>query len=397
MNLRIDKKRPSLINGLQPFGIGLFAFIVVFQPPISISIVYVIAAFSIVYLLAIGRITRRNFLLFVLFSGAFAWLLFSVAIYGTQLSNISHFFWMTIAIFPAALSFSNMTKEMSFEKIFHILLCVSLAQAIIAYLSFFSTDVNRFFQELMIKNNVYSQDHLDSFGYRIYGYGTSLMYAIPIVQGLISAWAFLFGILKRKWYYYIIALVIFVSAVINAKIAIIIFVAAVLVSFFCCKELRGKRTLKIFIIILLSIWLLYRAFLFVSTYNYQLYQWLNILFDEDLLRKWYIDYYTDASRLALPESIGIIIGTGGNTRFWGHHVDMGFINDIWLGGIPYFAFTIIIVGLLAKRIWKNERLSNVWNRIIGLTLFIAFLIADVKGIAFTYSGLMAFFMMMAFI
>jgi hypothetical protein len=368
----------------------IFAFVLIYQPPLPVSVVYLICIISVIFLTIQGRILQRHMVGLAVLLAAFWYLLLISLLNGQDISGVSHVFWLAVAIYPACIVFYIYNKDQNFDYLFHVILCAALIQAAIAYASLFFEDFRVLISKLMIETGLYTQDHLDSFGYRIYGYGTSLMYAIPIVQSIIAAWTVMYSDLNNKILYFILGILLFISAVINAKVALFSFTAVLFVGIFVGRNGFGKRIFRIMIAACIVVLIFPKLFSALQIYNKELYDWVNILFNRNLVQKWYVDYYSDLSRLSLPESaLGFIFGTGASKEAWGYNVDMGFVNDIWLGGILYFIFTVAVIVYCTKKIRNSRVLLKPWNNILAFSFIPVFIIADIKGIVFNYSAFMA--------
>ena len=372
-----------------------FIFFVVYQPPLPISIVYLISGFSFIWIFSFSSFGKDVLRLLTIFAILLLFLLVSAIANNTSISNISSPFWIAFAIIPAAVVFSDISKKYNHNTVFHIILAASLIQSFLAIISFFNIGFNRFLYDLMIKNGLYSQEHLETFSYRIYGYGTSLMYSIPIVQGMISAWCIIKGTLERKYLYYPISLIVLFSGIINAKITIIVFVVVLLSSLLFCKQLGWKKIVLVILVISLFAAIFSFFLSFLKTNNTMLFNWFSILFNKDLLNEWYFSYYTDTSRLVLPQNWKLVLGAGGYARYFGTYTDIGFINDMWLGGIVYSIFVAVIIVFLLLKILKSKKIHKPWNSILSISFLLVYIVANIKGIAFNYSAFMALFAIVA--
>jgi hypothetical protein len=280
-------------------------------------------------------------------------------------------------------------SENRFGYLFHGILAASLIQAIIAYFCLFSENFHEAILDKMKSVGLYTVEHLEIWGFRIYGYGNSLMYSIPITQAIISAWVVIYGIINGKLLYPFLGISIFFSAMINAKNAIVIFVVTLFIGFFI--EVRKKnRHIFYFFAFLVTFWLLAKYGLeFLTLRIPKLFEWVDLIFNKETLKMFYLDYYFDISRWKMPSGLQIVFGSGIARNKQGYDADMGFVNDIWLGGYLYAAFTILLVVYFAKRIEANPCYKNGWNQILKWSLLVCFFLANMKGVAFHYSSFMS--------
>ncbi len=375
-----------------------WAFLMIYQPPMPVSLIHMMTGVSLLYVVLFDRKKiKENLNLWVAFLVMFLFLGFIILISGYPISNASHLFWLFMCILPSAAVFSSVAEkgEKSLDYLFHILLVASLIQATIAFMCLLYSPIQEIIFEYMVKNNLYTADHLEIWGYRIYGYGTSLMYAIPIVQGVIAAWSTIYSITNGKIRYFVFGVLILYSSVINAKIALPVFLVVLLLFFLFNLKTVGKRAIKIALIIVIFVYASSFVIDYLQQINPELYEWISIVFDTEQIREFYIEYYTMLQRWELPRGLDILFGTGAPRTSYGVDVDMGIVNDIWLGGLLYFAFTLAVVAYLAKRVSKNSYIPEIWRKFMPITFVAVFLLSDIKGSVFSYSAVMAFFMIIA--
>ena len=372
----------------------LWAFCVLYQPPLPVSIIYLLAAGSFGYLMVFARRKLKRYIVVVLpFVFMFVLLMEVSQFSGTPISKISHFFWLMVAILPAGLAFSSMSVR-NVGYLMRVLTTAATLQAVLALASLTIPAVQSTLHGMMQRYGVYSGQHLATWGYRIYGYGTSLMFAIPIVQSVIASWLVLRGILNRKLSSLLLSALIMFSAMINAKISLFTFAAALCVGLWVERKSVARRMLFITLAgTAAALVLLYGAG-FLLDGNSRLLDWLTLLQNEELVTRFYVSYYTDPEKYRLPDGLAILWGTGEPRP--NADVDMGFINDIWIGGLIYSGFTLATVLGWVRLIRRNCIGGDRWARVMGYSLLAAYLIANMKGSAFGYSSFMALFVLVAY-
>ena len=371
----------------------IWAFCMLYQPPLPVSIIYILTAASFAYMFAFARRKLQRYVVLALpFLFMFLLLLLVSVLNGTPMAEISHFFWLMVGILPAALAFSSMSVR-SGEYLMSVLTTAATLQALLALGALVSPSFQSMLHGMMQRYGLYSGKHIATWGYRIYGYGASLMFAIPVVQSVIAAWLMLRGILRRKVLPMVLCALIMFTAMINAKVCLFTFAAALGVGMVLVRKLIAKRLLFITVVgtvVLMA--LLYAAQMLLSD-NSRLSDWLSILQDEDRVARFYVSYYTDLEKYRLPDGLSLIWGTGQPRP--DADVDMGFINDVWIGGLVYSAFTMWMVLRWVRLIRENAVGGELWSRVMGYSLLAAYLVANVKGTAFSYSSFIAFFMLVA--
>ncbi len=379
----------------------IWVFFLIYQPPLPVSVIYILTAVSLIYIFVsvlFEPSIHKVFLRYMWVFGFMVIYLFIVTMLNkNEISNFSHIFWLMACMFPSGYAVSCLAKNENedFGYFFHIVLCAALLQAVIAAFAFFVPEIQEKIFDLMIENSLYDEKHLLTWGFRIYGYGTSLMYSIPIVQAVISGWSFIYGIRKNNILYYILSIFILFTAVINAKVSIVVFVYVFIIGFAGTRKLTRKKLLSLCVIGVLFYVAITVARAYLFTENTKLLDWLGLIFDSADFNDLYFGYYTDSTRWQLPDGLGFIFGIGATTNNFGIDSDMGFINDIWLGGLVYSLFIIYILLSLTRDIRKSSRYSSYWKQYVAISLFGTFIIADIKGVAFSYSSFMAFYVLAA--
>lgn len=389
---------PRKSDAIRFILLTLLAFCILYQPPLPISIIYVLTFVSFVYMLLFARKKIGAYLVLVIpFLSMFLYFWVSSIVNKTPISAFSHYFWLFAGIIPACMMFSSLTsnENKNFHYLFRVLFTAALIQALLAFLCLFFESFQTKIFEYMLRTGLYTPAHLEKWGHRIYGYGNSLMYAIPVTQALISAWAVTYGIMHKRIWYSIGGILILFSAIINAKIAIFIFLVAMTVGFLV--ELRKKPMyfFKLAILTLIFLFLVSFGLDYIAQNNPKLSAWLSLLADNTALSEIYGDYYTDISKWELPSGLQVIFGTGQARNKMGYDVDMGIVNDIWIGGLIYFIFTVGMVWFLTQLIRKKHLLGSTWSKILAYSFFLSFFLADMKGVAFHYSSFMALFVLVA--
>lgn len=371
----------------------LWSFLVLYQPPLPISIIYLLTGASFIYLALFAKKKINHYVVLLLpFMFIFCLLLLVNTLNGNNMSSISHIFWLWVCIIPAGLVFSSIADKSS-EFLLKVLITAASLQASIALACLLLPSFQENIYMMMLRNGLYSSQHIATWGYRIYGYGNSLMYSIPITQGVISAWTIIRGIVDRKPSYIILSILILFTATLNAKIAMVVFSAVCIIGLFFERKNISRRIFMIIAVIAVFAFLLNIGLEYLAETNAKLFDWLNILRDKDMMQEFYFGYYTDATKWKLPEGLSVIWGTGEprpNTD-----VDMGFVNDAWIGGIIYTLFTVSTVLYATHTILRNAVFNATWAKVISYSLLVTYVIANIKGTAFSYSSFMALFVMVS--
>ncbi len=186
------------------------------------------------------------------------------------------------------------------------------------------------------------------------------------------------------------------SAIINARTAVIVAVIGLGVFL-----LRSKYPLTSKLLILVGLPIIVLAAVkwglpWLDNNSHVTYKWIingfneiNAFINGESMEHSYFNYVSDANRLTLPEGSGLIFGKGyqllGNKNV-NISSDIGYVNDIWLGGIVYCAITYTIFLRYMISIIKSKN-TNI--NFVGYYLLATFWILNIKGPIYKMNGLTA--------
>src|SRR5699024_10427956 len=142
------------------------------------------------------------------------------------------------------------------------------------------------------------------------------------------------------------------AAIINARTSLIIFMIGILSFLLFQNKKYWTRILLFMTISLLVVLPVLNGPIVLNTSN-QTFVWVINGFNEivnfisgNSVDSGYFAYITERNVYELPKGLGLLFGTGnrtmGGANYLGVSSDVGYINDIWLGGI---LFSLIIYGL----------------------------------------------------
>lgn len=407
MIIRLNKK--GFGKNVSIFA-AILMFCVIHHPPIlGINILYLITPIVWVYILL-----HYKYLLVPFdkksINKMIIWILFLI-MYQSMVSLFNGYsiisasvgmIWWVLAIIPSAIVINHYICTQGFgEDAFNnSLLFASLLQVFFAILAYVSPEIRAFF----MRNIDYSKISY-MYAYRMYGFARYLTGFTAFAQGAIAAYFFWLGITKNKKYFLSVPLILF-SAVINARTSMVIFIGAVLVIFFTSK-LKFTSKMIFAVAIILSViggnYLL--EYLRLNSTNQTVgfvvdfFDVMKAFFNGDTTG--YFIYATNSSKYVLPTGIQFIFGTGKNIFKQSIDVaftsDIGFVNDIWVGGIVfvflYYSFWIWLCLLLKRKISKTGMQSS--SLAFVAMIAIALVVSNFKGIVNTDNDLVSFILIVA--
>lgn len=283
------------------------------------------------------------------------------------------------------------------KDIVYNLCIIGLFQSLISILMIIFPGFQNWFIELC-KNRGFDAVAIEYFrNYRYYGFSSELTFTMPILQ-VVIAYLLLFqkntkNSLQKILKYIIIVILLF-SAIINARISLII----IIICFICYvlylirnnkNNIKNKKKLGlIVIVVIISI---IGLFYINSIFKIPQLDWILTSIKEILalfgIGKENVSSVNTFSLLfkdiQIPKGISLIFGTGLNI-FNGttYRTDIGYLVNLWYGGIVY---CLLIYGLMFKfiiidNIKKNKKL------ILNITLIIIIFISNIKGNIFNLNG-----------
>ncbi len=382
-------------------GLVLFAFLYIYMPPILLMntmhflaiIAYLLILLNKEYRFNDGRRYLQSLYLFLLVQSAY---LFIVGILGTgSLMNAYDPLMYMLEGIPIAYVISKKTilGRCSFVN---IVISAGVLQGCISILAFLIPSIQQVIINRMLSYG-YREVVIFMAKVRMFGFSYTLPYAMPVAQSIICCLAIFLAINKSIKYIFCAGILAF-SAIINARISIgIIGIGCFFIIFDKLRLGSGLKLRLIFaaVIFCISVNVLVGI---VQKNSPKTYAWLteatrdiaNFFTDQDYEHTSYIAYATNLEKYQLPSGMALIIGTGmistrGNELY---KSDIGYINDIWLGGILYVTLTYVYVISRIRECFKIINRKKTISRIVLIGFFAMLAIANIKGRVLAFNEIM---------
>ena len=385
--------------------IGLF--IIIYNPPIlPVNTTHLVGLCSIMYL-AFYYISNKEisfeyrFLKLIgFFILLFAYLFFvsEFNFYGELSSAIFPlYFIIDILPFGYAVKVYGEEKNYSTEDYIKYFIVVAVIQAVLAIGAYIYKPMQIFFLNAMISRG-YGDIVIKLGSHRMYGFAASLTYATPIFQSFMSVIVLYFAQLKKENRYrnMFLSIILLLSGVINARTAIVVFMCG-----FIILVLLGRYSVTnkivtiiscIFAIAIISILFPYID-RFIASDNMD---WITSGFNEILnfikgnRNQGYFAYLMSKNVYVMPDNILFGEGHGILKQFQDVYSDIGFVNDIWCGGIIYLVVTYAYWMKICYQMFRNR--SEIIS-FIGIFIALTFLLVNIKGPIFSSNDLFNSFIM----
>lgn len=395
------RNRKIGIDMLFIFGL----FILIYNPPLfMMNTMHTVGLFSLAYLVIVRGgsnlfVLKTNTLRLVLgFAILFLYLFICVYVINGQALDSTLFpIYFIIDIIPFGMAMKKYIErhQLEFEWAISIVINAAIIQSIFAAITLLFPNVQSFFVERMIAygyNEIYSTLSV----YRMYGFSNALTNATPVVQSIIaviSVW------LALNWNkkYYIAAFFIMFSAIINARISIVVFAIGVIVLLIKRSTNSSGRIKIIFATVVSYIVVVFLLLPLIQNISPLTYEWVTDGFNElssfklgsnSYANNSYFGYLINQERFVFPEGLsGFLFGKGysimSSRNPSGFQSDVGYICDIWTGGVVYIG---ILYSFFLSLLIKLRKNTNALMAFIASYYMIALLFINIKGVALSMNA-----------
>jgi hypothetical protein len=381
----------------------LSIFLLIYYPPIvSFNTLHIVAAVSYLFLLT-HRTAFRELLkvVFKLKGIYFIFLyLFIICLVNGSISSIASMIALTLEVIPTAFVIAFYLKKTNDKgRFLDFLIIAATIQAFISLIAFMIPPLQTAIVEKFISYGM-NEEILYMTGWRMYGFSYNLTYAYPIVQSIIASICLYLALNYKTKYFIPIPFMAF-STLINARVGIVIliigFCSVVFVSF-RAKWVNMKGLFLGIFAVLLVLPVMTMIFSNTTTINWVksgIEEIIDFLSGNTMGEYSYFRYMTDKSKYQLPDSpMTILFGCGKITKGTSAVTDIGFINDIWLGGLIYcISISLFFVRAVIKIIYFYIK-SKTTAFILAFSAIVALVLCDIKGQCFSWNEVSVFILML---
>jgi len=374
----------------------LFIFLFIYFPPFSFTnTLHIIGFFSWIVIFLNSSLTisfkRMKKILYVFLTLIFLFL-YLVVVTSVNLTEISFTFNLLYLIFdvlPSSIALTIIVRKYNFsinELLNHLLLAASL-QSVLSLIAYIFPTIQNFFI-----SNLISYGYNPSFQYlsefRMYGFSSSLNYSTPIIQGVFFVIS-IFMALNYNFKYIFYSPFLIFSAIINARSSIIVVFLGILTILFTHNYFNLTKTKKLLSYFLSVLLLSVIGVNFIRSFSPENFKFIlegiqdiRMVFLGDIKPGSYFYYIKDPSRYILPTGYSLFFGKGTiDLPKFNLQSDVGWTNDIWLGGIFY---SILFYSLFLKILYEILIFdkTNSFYKFFTIFLFFVLLASNFKGFIF---------------
>jgi len=390
----------SVIGKKYNLLILLGMFLILYSPPLlPFNTMHMVGLCSLAYLAlhlpSLWKNIYQTKLIYVM--GMFVFLLFYLLLemLGHSLSATSLIFpiyyLMDVIPFGLTLAVYSNKKGLTTQSFLDMVLFIGMVQAVLALLAFLFPPVKTLFVELLL-----SYSYGDIARYRIYGLAGGLTYSTPALQSILALVAVYFAFTRSKKYLLCAGLLAF-SGIINARTSFVVLLIGGMVLLFCSKlKLKTKVSVLFWMAIVFAFIDLYLLPTLIKAAP-DTFRWVGEGFSEigGFLKgdtTGYFSYATSENAYVLPTGLSFLWGIGHLVMggYQGVGSDVGYVNDIWFGGILYMA---IVYPFFLGMMWSLFRKKEGAPSFLGISLLFLYPALNIKGIAFSMNDFTNFFIL----
>ena len=320
-------------------------------------------------------------------------------IYHGSSSEVYRFLLLTIEVPMCAVYIVSVMKHYGItqEKIVSVVILNATIQAVIAVLMLTVPA----FKMLINQHNAqfWDERYIGWSTHRMYGFSDNLLHTTPIVQAVIAV--LILPRASKKRTSVLLVVLLLLSVVLNARTGIVVFVLGA--SYFLIQKDENRSKWK-FVLIGLTMGIIAGliALSLVAKYSPDMYTYFMEGFSEiaDFAHgesKQGFFYEAQNGFFKMPSGLKLIWGCGievmvGTKYKYGVSSDVGFVNDMWCGGIIGTA-AIILNYLIQINALKKLHIEN--PKLMETAFLIAFIVGHMKGILTAYNDYTALLLVLA--
>ena len=385
-----------MISDMKYTWFVLLTFLMMFSPPVlPINIKHIIGLISILWITVNWNCYRDIFT--IKYIRKIIFLLCLLPLYVMMVAFINdkdmdmvYFYLYTcVDLLPFSIVLSSYVMRNDDDNyIYKIIVAASFIEIIMVYLSFFFEPIQNLFVEIMA--NRYGDVFNKLSEKRMFGFADSLTFSSAIIQAVI-AWIYMY---KEKISAKSIGVftLIFGAGVLNARTTIVVLFIGFVIYIISTKASIKDKMITLFcgggFVLVIG------YYCFVEFEDNLTMIWINegveeiIGFFQGETETGYFSYLTYARVFALPESIEERIFGTGYRIFGGENMfnssDVGYINDIWIGGYVFVVLLFIIYSYIFYLLTKSRNDITVF---LGRYMLLLYPIINIKGQVYLISDI----------
>ncbi len=385
---------------MKPHSIVLIAlvFFLLYYPPVfMVNSLHIIGCLSWIYILCrkqsiIDNLNIQKIIKLYLFLILVTIYIFIIAMLnGNSYEILATFLYWMIDIIPACIVVTDMSLHRKYTEmdVLVLLLIVGSLQGLLSLIAFCYPEFKFLFVQQMIKYG-YEETTLQLAEFRMYGVSSNLTFATPIAQSMLAMIALHLSIRRNLAFIIFVPLLLF-SAIINARTSMIVILIGSLMVFLSIIKFDYKFVFRSIVIVSVSTIIVIYLLNIIEHNSTETYEWMEIGIDE--IKQFtqgnitgYFTYLSDKDKYLLPSGVGLLFGEGSfllGSKKYLLVSDIGWINDIWRGGIFCSIMIYLFFSNMLLQIYRHKGQYADLNKYISLLIFLILIVTNFKGPIFT--------------
>lgn len=393
------------ISTFKSMIITFFLFMIIYFPPFcKIPTVYVLGFFSWFYLTANRDNVRKYFnmrkiIIFCLVYVCFIIYIFFAGLFnqGTIQSTVGGWIYLMIFIFPSIIAVALMfiKNQCKLDIIVKNIIYVGALQSIISITSYFIPVIWNIFLKLL--SNTMKQEVILFWSERnrLYGWSNTLTYSMGIAQGVIGIIALIYA-LKKNYKFLVFVPFIWISGIFNTRTTFVIIFIGIFFVLYILDLFKAQNLVKLFSVCILF------SVLGIIVFNLRhlnngwildgITEIMSLFTGNKMGYFTYLDIENNPEAFMLPSGWQLYFGSG----IMGTKSDIGYVFDIWAGGllyaiVIYMFYVILLIDIYKnmKKIYQSKKMCCGVVSFLGTVLFIT----NIKGYIFGLNEFMNIFLL----
>lgn len=387
----------------------IFLYMMIYNPPIfPINCLLVLAIPSWIYLFFNIRLFKKNInvnkviIAEVIIGMILAYCMLIALANSNSVLNFAHYFYWMIGDIPFAACVWVYIKKrgQGFDELLKNITMASLVMSITAILALVFPQVKELFTQRMIEYGVKYAEMLSV--YRNYGFAANLTSFTSMLQASMAIICLQYALRGEKFYLLSFPSIAF-SAVLNTRTSLLFLAVGVVVVFFFSLA-KGKIS-SIFKFALFAIVISVMVGLgmgIIQEYNPQTFIWLNLGYEQISSfitgADTSLGYFGELEGMtvySMPSGIDFVFGVGtsalGGLLKYNARSDVGFINDLWRGGLLCSAILILLFFNMLRQMLNSKILEQQDRLFIVVYFSIVFVLTNIKGSFFAHTDITVVF------
>ena len=285
----------------------------------------------------------------------------------------------------------NELTEMEFTKKekYKFIINIAFIQSLISISMIFITPLRNIALNIFYSNHNFNQYISNS---RLYGIcDGDYTYSFQILHGILALFTLSYSVIYREKKYFILTIFILIVTLLNGRFGLIIFIIGTIfiISYYAIHTSNFVSIFKLTNLILAT-----SILMLVLIYNFlpNTYSLISHAYEDIILSITKSDTNSETTQLInmifFPAGLALIFGKGfrvfgkKGTKFGFYRgSDVGYVNDIFMGGIIYISLLYSTYLSLVRQIIKNTNKVS-FERVTAIALVLSAALANVKGEVF---------------